>query len=589
MAQAQLIFDENTLDKSSPLYDLYSRLYNGMNMANQVDAPDFSTDPPMTPEGEIDAEQISSSLLAYSTILMKNSAYMMANSIVSAVDEGGIGGDTSDCISRSGDSMEGLLGALHGFEAGYDNTIIFDTAINAGNDKIAHIYGQLIVDEKATIKGELCLSDKGIYMSDVNVISYANDKLVIASQDILLNGKIEVSGSIEIGSITVNENGIYKGENEFYHSGNANLTDIDWAMRDALVNHNLIVKKNTELKGVLTAIHGFSLGAGNEDLLYSVENEHDSSYIQLSSDLSLLPGYGVKLDGKYIINVRRGDGNIVSFSAPGMIMNLGDSDGDVATTKIALQTGIYNHNNDYRIISQYGDGNFPNSFSAGCANSGATVLQTYYKTSSDCGVIVYKKARFGSSEGPCFCSEDPTELKFIAPYIRIAGNPDDTEQIREDINSTFSYKQTSSPFRDQSMDWSASLLIDTQAEFITLNKPTESTAFCIISNKYKTRLSENALFFDDAFIEGTKDGMSYSGNAYFTGSVSSKRFASGFSGYGWNIGENALYGGVSATFDELTIRKKMRIYELEVQKSYATNGSLWISDSCAGDLVEEID
>lgn len=32
----------------------------------------------------------------------------------------------------------------------------------------------------------------------------------------------------------------------------------------------------------------------------------------------------------------------------------------------------------------------------------------------------------------------------------------------------------------------------------------------------------------------------------------------------------------------------MRIYELEVQKNSATNGSMWVSDSCSGDIVEEI-
>jgi len=49
-----------------------------------------------------------------------------------------------------------------------------------------------------------------------------------------------------------------------------------------------------------------------------------------------------------------------------------------------------------------------------------------------------------------------------------------------------------------------------------------------------------------------------------------------------------LTGNISATFDDLTIRKKMRIYELEVQKQSVTNGSWWVSDACSGDLVEEI-
>ena len=32
----------------------------------------------------------------------------------------------------------------------------------------------------------------------------------------------------------------------------------------------------------------------------------------------------------------------------------------------------------------------------------------------------------------------------------------------------------------------------------------------------------------------------------------------------------------------------MRIYELEVQKNNVTNGALWISDSCSGDIVEKL-
>lgn len=52
--------------------------------------------------------------------------------------------------------------------------------------------------------------------------------------------------------------------------------------------------------------------------------------------------------------------------------------------------------------------------------------------------------------------------------------------------------------------------------------------------------------------------------------------------------EDETYGGVHATFDTLTIRKKARFYELEVQKLSVTNGSLWVSDSCSGDEVREI-
>ena len=84
------------------------------------------------------------------------------------------------------------------------------------------------------------------------------------------------------------------------------------------------------------------------------------------------------------------------------------------------------------------------------------------------------------------------------------------------------------------------------------------------------------------------DGIRWSGNAYFDRNLSSQRFASGFAGYGWAIMEDEMVGGISATFDSLTVRKKMRVYELEVQKISVTNGSLWVSDSCSGDEVIEL-
>ena len=140
-----------------------------------------------------------------------------------------------------------------------------------------------------------------------------------------------------------------------------------------------------------------------------------------------------------------------------------------------------------------------------------------------------------------------------------------------------------------SKEWSASLNFTTDAEFFTFQKPIESTSFSIISEKYKTRLIENTLFFDDGiFLEGLTDGIRFTGNAYFVNNLSSMRFASGFAGYGWSIMQSELAGGFSATFDELTIRKKARFYELEVQKQSVTNGSWWVSDACSGDFVEEI-
>jgi hypothetical protein len=104
-----------------------------------------------------------------------------------------------------------------------------------------------------------------------------------------------------------------------------------------------------------------------------------------------------------------------------------------------------------------------------------------------------------------------------------------------------------------------------------------------------TRLTDSALYFrENQYLLSGADGIKHYGNAYFLENVASELFSSGFAGSGWAIQKNQTTGNVSATFDELTVRKKMRIYELEVQKLSATNGALWISDSCSGDTVEKL-
>ena len=388
--------------------------------------------------------------------------------------------------------------------------------------------------------------------------------------------------------ISIGSNGIFNDKNEYYHAGNSNNSTTDWDMRDAHVYGDLTVDGAQNYNGRLTALKGFDLGEDGQKLLYSYkENEESAAYIQLATDLALWSGYGIKFDNSYIIKVRGGSDNIVSFAAPGKIMNLGDSDGETKTVHIALQTAIKNYNGDYSIVTQYGDGNFPNSFSAGCANSGPTVLQTYYTNANDCGFISKRNLRLGSVNGPIINTGSLSDdVVFDLPYVHVLveGLPQ-TERIPFKI----SYKTTTSLFNDKSKEWSASLNFHTDAEFFTFNKHVESESFSIISQHYKTRLIENTLFFDDgAFIEGLTDGLRFTGNAYYGNNVSSNDFSSGFAGSGWAIAQDELVGGYSATFDELTIRKKARFYELEVQKHSVTNGALWVSDSCSGDLVEEI-
>lgn len=576
MATASLNFDENQLDKESSLYDLYKRLYEGMRQANMVDSPDFYTNPPLTGSGEVDDVAINQQIADYSNILMKNSAYLMASSINATVGSGGSGGGSvQGALLRAGDTMEGKLGALYGFEAGIDGRRLLEAVLRQDDRAFVRISNDL------DVLGKLNLSSSGIYMSETNVMYYVENVLHIDFENIALTGNISVNGQFTLGDVLINEYGIFFRDVEFYHSGNSNNENVSWTMKNSNVFGELDVRGKSFFGGFLEAKNGFTLGANSSTMLTAMERE-DSYDLRLLANLDIAYGFGISFDGRKIVHVRDGTENIVSFSAPGMVMNLGDSDGELTTEKISLQTGIYNYNNAYKIISQYGDGNFPNSFSAGCGNSGPTVIQSYYKSSNDCGVVFQQRIRLGKVSGPSLYSKDGEMVVLGMPFA-----PPGLSS--RELEAFIYYGQTTSLFRNQSLDYSASLFFDTVAEFIVYNKPVEADSFTIKSEQYKTRLAENVLFFGDGkFIEGVVDGMFYNGNAYFANSLGSQRFASGFAGYGWNIGLNELYGGVAATFDELTIRRKMRVYELEVQKSSVTNGSLWVSDSCSGDLVEEI-
>lgn len=611
MAQATLNPAINGLDTTSTLYDLYTRLYDGMTSANNVDAPDFVIDPiykknedgsyELDEDGAkiVDTDAMAKQMAEYSTILVKNSAYMMANAIVSTIDpDGGSSGGTAGTgfLSRSGDTMQGILGALYGFEAGFNNTKIFETTIDASNKKLAIVTGNLQVSEDATVSGQLNLSNSGIYFGGNQAIWYDKSELHFASQGIELSGDVSIDGSLQIGDVTIDKTGMSFGKYQFYHSGNSNKFDVDWAMQNGNVYQNLHVYGNSDIDGMLTASGGFKFSVGNNDLLYSQTEDDASPYMVLNSDLSIINNHGIKFNDNYIVWVRNTDG-IVSFSAPGAVMNLGDkgtnSDGsDAKTQYIALQSDIKNYNGAYTLVSHDGSGNFPNGFSAGAANALGATFKTYYNSSSDFGVVSKKYMRFGATSGPALLS-DGASLDALIPFIYVSDNLQHNDSVDLELCAESSSSLVYNPTGIQSI---AAVSFKTGAEHFTFNAPVEAVKFSVKSSKYKTKLDENVLFFSDGvFLEGVDGGMRLSGNSLFDNNLysfdpnsSSVSFSSGFAGSGWAIMEDSTVGGIHATFDSLTVRKKMRIYELELQKTSTTNGSLWVSDSCSGDEIREL-
>lgn len=578
MAEAKLNFNESALDQDSSLYNLYTRLYEGMRNAALVDAPDFTENPPLTPSGEIDAEAINQAMSAYTTIQMKNAAYMMANSIVSSVGSGeGSGSVTGDFVTRSGDNMTGRLAALYGFQGGVNGQIILDLSINASNQAVAYIYGNAVINGDMTLSGKANVSSEGLYFNGRRTLYYDESTLRLDAQAIAITSDMSVNGSLSVGNITISESGIFNQSNEYYHHGNANIETADWTMKDAYVHNLLMAKGNAHVKGSLEVDNGFLLGCEGMQLLYSAGTD-----VVLNSDLSLTEGNAIKLGNTTLVRAR--SAKIISYSAPGAVLNLGDSDGSVKTQHISLQAGIWNNASNYRMISEIGDGNFPNSFSAGCGNAAPTVISTYFRNASDCGVVFGRNLRLSDPQGPYINTADinaQTALRMVLPY-----KPGATIGY---LPVEISMQLSASPYRDLSVENVACVYLATEADSFNCNRRVEAPSFAVLSEQYKTRLTENALFFDDGiFIAGMNTGMSLNGNAYFQGSAGSTEFTSGFAGYGWSIRQDRMTGSFGATFDEITIRKKMRVHELEIQKTSATNGSLWVTDSCVGDMVEEV-
>lgn len=574
------------IEKDSALESMYNRLVAGMEEAAQETLPDFTSDEfvhtsedgtgsfildsavfPMTMEySNVDTDKINQVIKDHEDISRKNAAYLFAHATVSSLGVSGSGG-IGGAVAITGDSMTGKLNTLYGFSSG------------ANGIKIMDIYQTTEEDESqrrsiVNIDGELHLDSHGLYINDWNVMSYDNDILSLDATTIALNGDVTCSGTMSFGDLTISEDGINFQGLEFYHSGNSNNEYVDWTMKNGTVAGNLLVKGTSTLKSTVNALGGVSLGY-NDIAILTIAAE---KYAKLTGDLDIITG-GIKFNGNYVIHVKNDD--VISFSAANKILNFGDDN----TYKITLQSGLYDDDGEYELISKFGSAYFPESFKAG-HGLGNTLMSTYKVSTDNSGVVFHRHLKFYDTGGPGFNS-DGDLIFFEGPFRYNTTVNDSTVQLTERRTTSFGYKESTSLYAPLDTI-SSSLMFTTDADFYVFDKPLEGKTSLGITGS-KTRLLENQLFFNDSiYWLAISDGVKHYGNAYMVGSIGSVTFSSGFAGSGWKIYQNELTGNISATFDELTIRKKMRLYELEVQKISFTNGSLWVSDSCSGDLVEEI-
>lgn len=541
------------LDPDSLCHSIYTELYN--QFFNAQDKKSESH-----PYGVEEGDDTS--------IRLHNTAYGFAYAIAGAVEGGGSGGNDGgillDYLRKDGGDMSGILRANYGFEAGI------------GNHRVLEAFSEENVTG-VRIHGALDLHSSGMSIGGMHILSYdyGSSTLRLESDNLDFgDSSLRLSGDITFGSKTTGvyiSNGILLVAGEpVYHKGNANLSTIDWAMKDGLIHGELNVAGATTLSGYLKSLYGAELGFGGQTLVSVREDRIDANAF-----LSFGSGYGIKISDILVLG-RINDADIQLGGIGGDLML-----GSEQTNKIRLMSAIMDADADYTLISPYGAAHFPDSLTVR-HNYGDELLSSYRTSSTNEGIVIHKLLRFGTSRGPYLQRKD-NGIAFCS--FTEYTSPGKGEVTTYKYQTTFGHLPTGDTVSYEVSDIFA---LETDAKYFRFNKPVESIGYLGIHNSL-TRLTDGSLFFsEDSYLLSATDGIKHFGNTYILGDISSELFSSGFAGSGWAIQRNKTTGNTSATFDEITVRKRMNVYELMVRKMSATNGSLWISDSCSGDRVERI-
>ena len=548
------------LDPGSLCYSIYNELYNQFfNAQTKKDADN--------PFGIEEGDEVS--LRLHNTAY--GFAYAIAGSVAGTGEGGNEGGVLIDYLKKSGGDMQGQLRANYGFEAGLNNTRIVETFVYSEDE--TNVYG-------VRVHGVLAVDTKGLFIGGRQVLSFDQStqtatlyapNISMGDASLHLTGEVVVGASKAAG-VYLSPDAMLFHNNPVYHAANANLGTVDWSMRDARIKGVLAVDGIACFLGKISALHGVELGTGGN---IQVSLSPDS--IDANCHLSFGSGFGVKIDGVMVLG-RVNEKDILLGGVRGDLLLGGEN-----TNKIRLLSNLMDANGDYVLLTPHGAACFPDSLTVR-HSFGNELLSSYRVDSSDEGIVIHKRLRFGTSSGP-FLSVSQRGVLFNSSVEYF----DAQEGLLSTVyyNTEVRYEVSTSLYRPDGR-MSGSLVFDTNADSIRLNKPVEAKNYIGIDNSL-TRLTNGSLFLSEgSYLLSVIGGIKHFGNASFMDSLSSEYFSSGFSGAGWAIVHNRITGNMSATFDELTVRKRMRIYELEVQKISATNGSLWVSDHCQGDTVERV-
>lgn len=546
------------LDPGSLCHSLYRQLYQ--HFFNAQDRKDAEH-----PFGIEEGDDTS--------LRLHNTAYGFAEAIAGSVaGEGGSGqgGILLDYLKRSGGDMAGPLTADYGFGAGVGNHRVLETYRK--QESSAASYG-------VRVQGDLDIRGREVLFGGSPLLRYDGALDAVFIHHRLLNfstSAIQMTGLLLVGEDLAS--GVYIAPSrlkvcghDVFHGGNADRTDTDWTMRDGTVAGTLRVTGAAELAGTLRAVQGVELGAAGKVLL-SATPELLSAF----ADLAFAAGAGVRFGGVTVLKAS-GAQDVRIEGAEGDLLVGGDHTG-----RVRLMSNLTDIDGEHVLLSRYGEAYFPGSLRVQ-HNYSRDLLSSYRNNNGDMGITIHERLRFGDYDTA------PTLLNGWG-FLGLIGNAEYTEngQTKYAEHATLVGFIPSESRYAPGYRRSDAMVVAPDADQIVTSVPIEATDYIGFYGAL-TRLTEKALFFtDDIRLQHIADGIRHYGNAYFEGSLSSGLFTSGMAGSGWAILCNGTTGNASATFDELTVRKRMRVYELEVQRAAVTNGSLWVTDACSGDHVEKL-
>lgn len=545
------------LDPDSLSYAIYTQLYQ--HFFNAQDAGTVA-------EGDT------------TSIRLRNTAYGFAEAVAGGVaGEGGVtdGGVLSAYLKRSGGQMSGLLGADYGFTAGIDNRRVLEVFCSPVSDSQSQLTGY---DYGVRILGDLKVEGVNLYFGGQQFITYIGNlgtmfirypKMDFSSSSIRCLGEMYF-GVDKTSGAYLSTSALRFGGHDVYHAGNAGHAGADWVMKDATVAGVLTVDGSVTLKGSLAALHGVALGYGGNTLL-SIAGDT----VGLWADLDMRGSHAIRFGGHPSLSLS--GTNRLQISAPGGDLLLGAE----STPHVRLLSPLSDEQGTRTLITPTGGAWFPDSLRVG-HSFGGDLFSTYRTDDSDQGIVVHKLLRFGSPDGAYMWD-------FVGQF-GFCSKSDHTSESggkMQEVLTVMGHIPSASLLAPQ--NWSSdTFVIATEADFILLGNRVEAEISIGIAETL-TRLEEQSLFFTDAHrLQSVAGGIKHYGQGLFVDGISSELFSSGLAGSGWAILTNRTTSHAEATFDTLTVRRRLRVYEMEVQRSRTSSGALWISDACSGDSVEKL-